>query len=145
LTWTNRGEALQPLDRAQVSDQIACILAAEAKCRHVRMAAHQAFAQPVREAIEINATAEFAKRGRSGMRARSALVDRMTGRAHPFGQCVTLALALGRRFFSANGRGAEQGRQDQDGQGYPVCHVRRSLLAMKERYSLPLEDLLQLT
>jgi len=80
------------LDGSQICGQSAGILAAKAKRRHVGMAADQAVAQSIREAIEVDAPAELAEGGRGVVRARSAVAGCVAPRAHSLGERAALAL-----------------------------------------------------
>src|SRR5262245_31939775 len=75
---------LRRLDGPQIQQERARVLAREAKRRHIRMANHQAFAQPLHERIKIDSAIERAKGGSASVRTLAAFPDRMALRAHPF-------------------------------------------------------------
>src|SRR3974390_2719861 len=109
LTWSKRRTRLL-LDGAQVRSQSACIFRAETKCRHIRVAAHQALAQLPGEPIQINAAIEVAKCRGGTMSARSDPSDCVALGAHALGQCKPVALQLTEGIsVSKRGGSTEQG------------------------------------
>jgi hypothetical protein len=60
------------------------------------MAGHETLAQSCREGIEVEAAIKLAKRRSADVGASTATADRVTGPAHPLGQCTTMLLGRGR-------------------------------------------------
>jgi hypothetical protein len=60
------------------------------------MTNHQALAQPVHESIKIHSPIESAEGRGANVRALTALVDRMTLRAHSFRKSATVSLQRAR-------------------------------------------------
>src|SRR5262249_2358970 len=77
---------LRRLDGPQIKQERTRVLAREAKRRHIRMANHQPFTQPLHERIKIDSAIERAKGGGASVRTLTAFTDRMALRAHPFRQ-----------------------------------------------------------
>src|SRR6266567_2415224 len=75
---------LRRLNGPQIKQERTRVLTRETKRRHIRMANHQPFAQPLHERIKIHAAIERAEGGGANVRTLTALADGMTLRAHSF-------------------------------------------------------------
>src|SRR5262249_30221770 len=102
---------LRHLDGPQIKQKRTRVLTRETKRRHIRMANHQSFAQPLHERIKINSAIERAKGGGASVRTLTAFADRMALRAHSFRQRAA-ALLEARAAFGQSGRGCGEQKED---------------------------------
>jgi len=93
------------LDRPEVHEERTRIFAREAKCRHIWMTGHQAFAQPLCKRIKLHPAIERAERRRANVRTLAALPDRMACR---------LLQRAGLAVLSQAARRCEQQKEDDE-------------------------------
>jgi len=124
---------LRLLNGPQIKQERTRVLTRETKRRHIRMANHQPFAQPLHERIKIDSAIERAKGGGASVRTLTAFTDRMALRAHPFRQRAAALLERARAAFGQSGRGCDEQKED--------CEPHDHLGAPYERRKkLPLTD-----
>ena len=107
------GVHLRRLNGPQIKQERTRVLTRETKRRHIRMANHQPFAQPLHERIKIDSAIERAKGRGANVRALTALADRMALRAHSFRQNAAALLERTRgALFGQTGRRCEEQKED---------------------------------
>src|SRR5262249_17381195 len=118
------GWHLRRLNGSQIKQERPRVLAREAKRRHVRMANHQPFAQPLHERIKIDSPIERAKGRGANVRTLPAPADGMALRAHSFRQSAAALLERTRAaLFSQTSRRCEEQKEDcepRDHVGSPI-------------------------
>src|SRR5262244_3533566 len=123
-----RGLRLRRLNGPQIKQERTRVLTRETKRRHIRMANHQPFAQPLHERIKIDSAIECAKGGGASVRTLTAFTDRMALRAHPFRQRAAALLERARAAFGQSGRGCDEQKEDCE----PHDHFASSPRATKK-------------
>jgi len=124
---------LRRLNRSEIKQEGPRVLAGETKCRHIRMADHEPFAQSLHERIKVHAAIECAKGRSPSVRTPATLADGMTLRAHAFCQNTAALLERTRAAFGQSGRGCDEQKED--------CEPHDHLGAPYERRKkLPLTD-----
>jgi hypothetical protein len=129
------GLHLRRLNGPQIKQERTRVLARETKRRHIRMANHQPFAQPLHERIKIDSAIERAKGRGASVRTLPAPADGMALRAHSFRQsAAALFERTGAALFGQAGWRCDEQKEDCE----PHDHVGSPPLpAGKDFRSLP--------
>src|SRR6516165_1328126 len=118
---------LRRLNGPQIKQERTRVFARETKRRHIGMADHQPFAQPLHKRIQIESAIERTKGRGANVRTLTAFADRMTLRAHSFRRsAAALFQWSGAAVFGQARRCCEQQKENcEPHDHFPSSHARR--------------------